>query len=67
MPAVMRRQRLSQPPQGRFAPAAQRPAHDASLGPLNGQPEPRFVLFMPHKGPQCIEFEYFPPLALDVG
>ena len=37
MPVVMGRQGLPEPPQGRFAPAAQRPA-DAPSGPLDDQP-----------------------------
>ena len=67
MPAVMHRQRLPQLAQGRLAPAAQRPAHDAPPGPLDNQPQPNLTLSTPHEGPQFIEFEHFPPLALGFG
>ena len=40
--------------QGRFAPAAQGPAHDASPGPFDGQPEPNLALFAAHKAPELI-------------
>ena len=42
--------------QGRFAPAAQGPAHDASPGPFDGQPEPNLALFVAHKAPELIQF-----------
>lgn len=40
------------------APAAQHPGHDAAAVTLDGQPEPDFALFAPHKRPHLIEFEY---------
>ena len=67
MPAVMPWQRPPKLAQGRFAPAAQRPARDAPPGPLDGQPEPDLALSTPHEGPQFIGFERFPPLARGVG
>ena len=51
MSALMRRQGLPKLAQGRFAPAAQRPAYDAPPGPLDNQPKPDLALSMPHEGP----------------
>jgi hypothetical protein len=50
--------------QGRFAPAAQGPAHDASPGPFDGEPAPHLALFVAHKAPQLVEFQDFPLWAL---
>ena len=67
MPTVMPRQRLPKAAQGRFAPAAQRPAHDAPPGPFDDQSKPHLALFVPHEAPQRIAFQHSPPLALGVG
>ena len=64
MPAVMHRQRLPQLAQGRWTPAAQRPAHDAPPGAFNDEPQPDLAFFMAHKAPQFIQFQDFPFLAL---
>ena len=53
--------------QGRFAPAAQRPAHDAPPGPFDDQPKPHLALFVSYEAPQLIAFQHFPPLALGGG
>ncbi len=62
--AIAREQVLPAAARRGFAPTAQRPGHDAAAGPFNGQPEPDFTLFAAHKGPQLIQFEYFPALFL---
>ena len=64
MVSAMRRQVLPEPVQGCFEPAAQRPAHDASPGPFDDQPQSHLALFVAHEAPQLIAFERFPPLAL---
>ena len=40
-----------QAPQRRFAPAAQRPGHDAATGPFDHEPQPHLALFAAHKAP----------------
>ena len=42
---------LPEAAQGRFGPAAQRPAHNAPPGPFDDQPEPHLALFVAHKTP----------------
>ena len=62
--AVMCRQGLPQLAQRRFAPAAQRPAHNTPPGAFDHEPQPNLTLATAHKTPQFIEFQHFPPLAL---
>ena len=57
-------QRLPELAQRRFAPAAQRPAHDAPPGAFNRKPQPDLAFFAAHEAPQLIEFQDFPFLAL---
>ena len=47
-----------------FAPAAQRPAHDAPPGAFDRKPQPDLALFVAHEAPELIEFQDFPLLAL---
>ena len=74
-PTIARGPGLPEAARRGFAPTAQRPGHDAPAGPFDGQPEPDFALFAPHKRPRLIEFErlpapfprFFRPRALSLG
>ena len=46
------------------AAVAQHPGHDAPAGPLNGQPEPHFLLPGPHKRPHLVQLQRRPTLSL---
>ena len=56
-------QRLPELAQRGFAPAAQRPAHDAPPGAFDRKPQPDLALFVAHEAPALIEFQDFPFLA----
>ena len=47
-----------------FAPTAQRPAHDASTGAFDYEPQPDLAPLVAHEAPQLIQFQDFPFLAL---
>jgi len=57
-------QRLPALAQRGFAPAAQRPAHNAPPGALDRKPQPDLALFVAHEAPALIGFQDFPLLAL---
>ena len=62
--AVTPGQRLPEPTSGSCPSATQRPGHEASARPFDGQPQPDFALLAAHKRPPLLQLEHFPALFL---
>lgn len=62
--AVVFRQRIPQALGRGPASVAQHPGHNATTGPLDGQPQPYFIPLVAHKSPHLIQFQHPGPIRL---